>query len=592
MGNRVSFFLISAIVLFFCAQATVTAQGQNSVVFGPETFTRNAGEPQVVTRNFSVQDSSQPYTLIIRSGQNGVGIVSSAVITLNGAAMAAPSDFNKQTGLIIKPARLQQDNTLSVKISGQPGSFLTVTVKQGVAPTQLTIIDSLTDPLLLKVETADGKVIDYFGNRDAEGLPTSIYAARIQSANGDVTIFYFDEQSRLSRVVAPNGVFFDVTWVSDTSAAVTAIAPDGSQIDIPVDLTTQTTGIPTFSTMTPGTLTAPTARAGSFSPALTAQALIINQGEATSLVTVRQCASPVDNAKVELEIRPERGDVQNYVYKPIGNGVYSLTIPNRDTGGDQRLGNRLCFALARALNTLCSGAQALPASTFVVALCPALSFGALFLGVPPPIFLAACAIVVENLHALCSASDLGEDLCEISRIVSNRIARGRLSLNVTARIPGVASPMFDSLGTQVNGTYPPVTFVFPCQCQSGYGKRFLINDNNTEVKVTILPFEASFTDEIRLFYRGQSILIGTNRDVGRVVNLGRFNAGEELVFGIVVRETGRTFRMGPGARNPDRYAHARLDCLTDGAKVSFEDNFLGEGDRDFDDAVFRITTSH
>ncbi len=589
MGNRVSVFLTSAIVVLFCTQAT--AQGQNSIVFGPETFTRNAGQPQVVTRNFSVQDPNQPYTLIIRSGQNGEDRVSSAMISLNGAAVVVPSDFNKQTGLILKPVRLKQENTLSIKISGQPGTFLTVTVKQGVAPNQLTIIDSLTDPLLLKVETADGKIIDYFGDRDAEGLPTSIYAVRVQSVNGDVTIYYFDEQSRLSRMVAPNGVFFDVTWLSDTSAAITATAPDGSQMDIPVDLTTQTAGVPTFSTFAPGALLNPSVRASSFSPAVTAQALIINQGESTSLVTVRKCASPVDNAKVELEIRPQRGDVQNYVYKPIGNGVYSLTIPNRDTGGDQQLGNRLCFALARVLGKLCTAVQAFPAGALVGALCPALSIGAIYLGIPPFLFIPACAVVVENLHALCGVSDLGEDLCEISRIVSNRIARGTLSRNITARIPGVASPTFASLGTPVNGMYPPVTLVAPCQCESGYGKRFLINENNTNVKITILPFEASFTDEIRLFYRGQSILIGTNRDVGRVVNLGPFNAGEELVFGIVVRETGRTFRMGPGFRNPDRYAHARVDCLTDGAKVSFEDNFLSEGDRDFDDAVIRITTN-
>ena len=102
---------------------------------------------------------------------------------------------------------------------------------------------------------------------------------------------------------------------------------------------------------------------------------------------------------------------------------------------------------------------------------------------------------------------------------------------------------------------------------------------------------AALLIQIRLFYRGRSRFIGTNRDVGRVVNLGRFNAGEELVFGIFVRETGCTFRMGPGFRNPDRYAHARVDCLSNGVKVSFEDNFLGEGDHDFDDAVIRINTS-
>jgi hypothetical protein len=49
--------------------------------------------------------------------------------------------------------------------------------------------------------------------------------------------------------------------------------------------------------------------------------------------------------------------------------------------------------------------------------------------------------------------------------------------------------------------------------------------------------------------------------------------------------------MGPAARNRDGIAHARLDCLGGGnANVFFED-FLGGGDRDYDDANFEIIAS-
>lgn len=615
-------YVMWAVLALFCVSTVVDAQSQTAV-FGPETFTRYAGKPQPVTDSFFVQDTAASYSLIIRSGQNGEGRVTSAVVSVNGVLMAGPSDFNPQTGVIVRPVKLQQQNTISIELRGDPGTSITVTIQKGPAPAQVTVIDNKTDPLLLEVVDTDGRVIDYFGDRDAEGLPTFIYAVRMQSPTGEVTTFFFDEQERPIRMVAPNGVFFEITWLSNTSIALTATAPNGDQIDVPIDLSTQTVGQPVVSS---GTLKAslnnlmgtgfgwpsgnswqshpsrttsifetasfPAGAANAPVSATSGRAItqLLNQGESTSLVTVRHCGAPVDNAKVELEIRPERGDVQNYVYKFIGNGTYSLTIPNRDTGGDRQLGNRLCFALTKALDNLCNGIEAFtPAEKGL--LCTGLSLGAALLGVPPPIFEAACLIIAADLDVICPANSLlGEFVCEGNRVLTNRIVRGRLSRNITATMPGASFPEFDTLGTPVNGVYPPVTLVFPCQCQNGYGKRFLVNENHTKVKVTIQPFEAAFTDEIWLFNGGRTQFIGTNREVGKVVNLGEFNAGDELVFGIRVRETGQTFRMGPGYRNPDRYAHDKVLCLGDGVKVSFEDN-LGLGDHDFDDAVFKITTS-
>jgi hypothetical protein len=589
MRKIVPLFIFTLIVLCVLG-ATASARGaQASPVFGPETFTRESGAPQPVTRDFSVQDQGTNYTLVIRNGQDGAGRVSSATVDVNGIRIAGPADFSQQVGLIIKPVSLQQQNTISVVVRGQPGSSLTVTIQKGSALAKLTIIDNRTDPLLMKAEYTDGRVVDYFGDRDADGLPASIYAVRVQYADGSASTYYFDEQQRLTRVAAANGVFFEFTYLSDTSVALTATAPNGDQIDVPIDLPSMTAGQPTASSTVQ---VQADSTFGGLAPGPVEQAVIqqASTGESTSLVTVRHCSEPVNNARVELEVRPERGDAQQYVYKPIGNGVYSITFPNRDTGGDQRLGNQFCFAVIKVLDKLCAGLQGTPPAVLIGAVCPALSIGAAFLGVPPPLFIAACALVAEDLDALCIVQGSFGDICELNRVVTNRITRGRLSLNITARMPGISSPEFASLGSPVNGVYPPVTIVFPCACEAGYGKRFVVNENNTDVKVTILPFEAAFTDEIRLFYRGQSLLIGTNRNVGRVIDLGRFGAGEELVFGIFVRETGRTFRMGPGYRNPDRYAHARVDCLGDGVKVSFEDNFLGEGDRDFNDAVIRITT--
>ena len=109
-----------------------------------------------------------------------------------------------------------------------------------------------------------------------------------------------------------------------------------------------------------------------------------------------------------------------------------------------------------------------------------------------------------------------------------------------------------------------------------------------DVEVEVLPASAGFTSELHLFSPGPDRFIATNRDVGLVANLGAFPAGEELLFGIFVRNTGITYFMGPAARNPDGVPHAAVDFLGPGdAIVGFEDLF-GGGDRDYDDNVFRF----
>ena len=107
------------------------------------------------------------------------------------------------------------------------------------------------------------------------------------------------------------------------------------------------------------------------------------------------------------------------------------------------------------------------------------------------------------------------------------------------------------------------------------------------VQVEVAPSGVAFyTSELWLFEPGPPRFLATNRDVGQVIDLGVFDPGVELVFGIVVRDTGWTFKMGPGDRNPDGIPHAAVEWLEPGvAVVGFEDLY-GGGDRDYDDVVF------
>jgi hypothetical protein len=124
------------------------------------------------------------------------------------------------------------------------------------------------------------------------------------------------------------------------------------------------------------------------------------------------------------------------------------------------------------------------------------------------------------------------------------------------------------------------------RCQPGLGGQYF--SSGIPVEVEIQAAEADFINEIYLFSPGPQRLIGTNRESGKVVRLGVFSPGTELIFGIFVRNTGLTFKMGPASRNPDNAAHAIVFCSSNTiATIGFEDK-VNSDDLDYDDAVFQI----
>ena len=113
-----------------------------------------------------------------------------------------------------------------------------------------------------------------------------------------------------------------------------------------------------------------------------------------------------------------------------------------------------------------------------------------------------------------------------------------------------------------------------------------------DVVVTFVSNEAGFTSE--LFLDGDfgdqlgAIFNNFSTPIGTMVNLGSFAAGTELVFKLLVQQTGDLFFTGDGSRNLDGLAHALLQDTGNVVQVGFEDLF-GGGDRDFNDLVFAFT---
>jgi hypothetical protein len=116
-----------------------------------------------------------------------------------------------------------------------------------------------------------------------------------------------------------------------------------------------------------------------------------------------------------------------------------------------------------------------------------------------------------------------------------------------------------------------------------------------QITVEVLSASTSADSHLRLYDAdGTFTPIATNRQLAHSGTLPARPAGGELVFGIFVpphrsHPAGMTFKMGPGDRNPDRLAHAKVTKIAEGRfEVGFEDTFDG-GDRDYNDSVFRFT---
>lgn len=564
------------------------SQAHGQTVFGPETFTRTTGEPQAITRTFSVPNPGE-YTLIIENGGGGGERVSSAVVGLNGVIIAGTDEFNQKVTRIIKSVLLGQTNTLSIELKSKPGSAITVSIEPGAPASvfpRFTLFTNRTDPELVRAETANGEVVDYFGQKDDKGIATALNIIRVEDAQGRVTTYYLDDQERPALVYFSNGTIFKIRYLSDTSLVVTVISDNGLiETDIPVSAPA-----PISPRDDSASRSSKKSLMNHGSRALKRAAAQIQFAQPTSTVIVKHCGVPVNNANVIMEVKTSGGTNFKIPGYLTGNGIYQVPIPTPDRTALLRAKQK-CLAIAHFLDAACEALQHL--GSLAPQICPAIAIGiALIPGadVSAPAVFAACEQFTAGAELYCGLGGptFSEILCgRIFRAI-DRASFGPIVLIPTVKITGEDARSNLSISPP-DGPFTTFTFDFPCDCGSGLAKKYFAPGG--DLKIKILPFTAEFTNEIRLLVRGQSRTLATNRDVGRVIDLGNFDQGTELIFYIHVRDTGFNFFMGPAARNRDGIAHARLDCLAGGNAKAFFEDFLGGGDRDYDDANFEIIAS-
>jgi uncharacterized protein YjdB len=121
-------FLMATFLIFVSLVLANTVWCYEVIVFGPKTYTRDNGKPQVITDTFSASQRIGDFHLLIKNGENGNNRVSSAIVRINGLQILGPSDFSQQVDSINKPINLTGTNKLQVELRSTPGSFFTLKI--------------------------------------------------------------------------------------------------------------------------------------------------------------------------------------------------------------------------------------------------------------------------------------------------------------------------------------------------------------------------------------------------------------------------------------------------------------------------------
>ena len=133
---RLSLFLFSLLGLFTAVAFTFTAQARSDkerIAYGPAEF-----EPGISLKFFKVGNTNGPFTLVLENGDpaSGEHRVFGAQVWLNGKAVVTADEVTQASSTIEKPVTQEKLNLLIVTVKGDPGSYITLTIRSGEPNTQ------------------------------------------------------------------------------------------------------------------------------------------------------------------------------------------------------------------------------------------------------------------------------------------------------------------------------------------------------------------------------------------------------------------------------------------------------------------------
>jgi len=127
MRKTFGIFILIILLLHFYNDLIPSTYAQ-SLVFGPEFFAHEIGTSQQAAKSFSVQDVNQKFMLSIQSGGGREHEISSCTIDINGAIIVLPDECGKPFNMLTKPVKLQKQNDISVKVTGETDTLIVVAI--------------------------------------------------------------------------------------------------------------------------------------------------------------------------------------------------------------------------------------------------------------------------------------------------------------------------------------------------------------------------------------------------------------------------------------------------------------------------------
>ncbi|HEX7329952.1 MAG TPA: PKD domain-containing protein [Pyrinomonadaceae bacterium] len=175
--------LLGLTILITCMQiAAISARSQT--VFGPKTYSRTPGTPEVFVDNFTVSNPSATYSINVQNGDaNGAGRISSGEIHLNNVEVVRERNFNQQVAIIQNTVSVQANNTLRVKLKGgaNPASITVSIICQSgcaVADTTAPLVNIVPSDGSI-VNTTVTPLIEISYSDAGSGVDTSTFAVNI-----------------------------------------------------------------------------------------------------------------------------------------------------------------------------------------------------------------------------------------------------------------------------------------------------------------------------------------------------------------------------------------------------------------------------
>jgi len=257
------------------------------------------------------------------------------------------------------------------------------------------VMTNAEDPLIVNY-AKDGNSVEFFGQRDIEGVPTKVDKV-IVSNSTDTTIYDLDESGRPIKVATQNGTQYEFNWITAQKAVLTILSGDGlTQINTSIDFTDgslKSNGISNVSKRIkkPLRLTFSTPEIKSFKS---------TASEGNCTVNVNSCGVPT-YADVMVFVKRENGQTLGvFPTKSSAKGIYTTTIPTNLAPTMNP--SEICNSIVAALEPACM-LNDVPG--FPLYLCSSISAALAASGVGAPaaaLILASCSSVAAGIEFYCT----------------------------------------------------------------------------------------------------------------------------------------------------------------------------------------------